>query len=148
MEPQSLKILIADDEPDILEFLGYNLRKEGFTVLSARNGAEAVKVARDENPDLIILDIMMPEMDGIDACQTLRQDPALKDVFVMFLTARGEDYSQVAGFESGADDYVKKPVKPQVLISRIRAMMRRKMAETVKENTSSYGGLVIDKDKY
>ena len=119
------KILLVDDEPDILEFLSYNLKKEGYTVYMATNGTEAVAVAKKESPDLIILDVMMPDMDGIDTCREIRELPGLSDVLIAFLTARSEDYSQIAGFDVGADDYINKPIKPRVLISRIKALLRR-----------------------
>ncbi len=119
------KILLVDDEPDILEFLSYNLKKEGFNVYTANNGKEAIAVAKKENPQVIILDVMMPDMDGIETCREIREIPGLKDVMIAFLTARNEDYSQIAGFEVGADDYINKPIKPRVLISRIKALLRR-----------------------
>src|SRR5947207_9045526 len=120
-----MKILLVDDEPDILEFMEYNLRKENYDVIKASNGKEAIALAKRENPDLIILDIMMPEMDGIETCRQLREIPAFKNTLIAFLTARNEDYSQIAGFETGADDYITKPIKPRVLVSRINALFRR-----------------------
>src|SRR5512145_402472 len=113
------RILLVDDEPDILEFLGYNLRKEGYDVRTSSNGRDGLAKAREFKPHLAILDVMMPEMDGIETCREIRQLPELSNMLVIFLTARGEDYSQIAGFEAGADDYVTKPIKPRVLISRI-----------------------------
>lgn len=143
------KILLVDDEPDILEFLGYNLRKEGYTVFIANNGKEAIKIAKKEIPDLMIIDVMMPDMDGIETCREIRSIADLKNILIAFLTARNEDYSQIAGFEVGADDYINKPIKPRVLISRIKAILRRK---TVTNESSSVnvdlGGLKIDRERY
>jgi len=123
------KILIVDDEPDILEFMEYNLKKENYHVVKASNGKEAINVAKKEHPDLILLDIMMPVMDGINTCQQLRSMPEFKNTLIAFLTARNEDYSQIAGFDSGADDYITKPIKPKVLVSRINALLRRARTE-------------------
>jgi two-component system alkaline phosphatase synthesis response regulator PhoP len=120
------KILLVDDEPDIIEFLGYNLTKEGYDVTTCTNGKEAVSLAKKVNPDLIILDVMMPEMDGIETCHEIRNTEGLKDTLIAFLSARGEDYSQVAGFDAGADDYITKPIKPRLLVSRVKAILRRK----------------------
>lgn len=144
------KILIVDDEPDIVEFLRYNLIKEGFEVLSAANGKEALIIAEKEFPALIILDIMMPEMDGMETCIHLRENKELKDILILFLTARNEEYSQVAGFEAGADDYVAKPVKPRVLLSRIKALLRRLPAKQKdeKECKKEYGEISIDRERY
>src|SRR5262245_22774730 len=119
------KILLVDDEPDILEFMEYNLKKENFEVSKASNGREAIQKAKREHPDLIILDIMMPEQDGIETCRQLRDIPDFKNTLIAFLTARNEDYSQIAGFDVGADDYITKPIKPRVLVSRIKALFRR-----------------------
>lgn len=151
MNPQEARILLVDDEPDILEFLGYNLRAEGFTVEVANNGVEAVRMARIFLPHLILLDVMMPGMDGIETCEQLRTQPELKETLIAFLTARGEDYSQVAGFDAGADDYITKPVKPKVLISRMKALLKR--VRTPDDNTKSIkiirvGDLEIDLDRY
>jgi two-component system alkaline phosphatase synthesis response regulator PhoP len=148
MEAKKIKILLVDDEPDIIEFLGYNLKKEGFDVVTAHDGSGAIAKARAEHPDLILLDVMMPGMDGMEVCQLLRDDPQMKDVFIVLLTARGEDYSQVAGFDSGADDYVKKPVKPNVLISRIKAMLRRKAKDVPEVFQPLAGDLIIDRERY
>jgi len=148
------KILLVDDEIDILEFISYNLEKEGFKVYTASNGIEAIKVAEKKQPHLIILDVMMPEMDGIAACEEIRRIPSLKNTLVAFLTARGEDYSQIAGFEAGADDYITKPIRPKVLISRVKALLKRfsagvgEAAAAVDENTVAIGSLVIDKERY
>ena len=119
------KILLVDDDPDILEFIEYNLVKEGFEVATASNGALAIEKAKEINPDLILLDVMMPEMDGVETCTRIREIDGLKGTVVAFLTARGEDYSQIAGFDAGGDDYILKPVKPRVLVSRINALLRR-----------------------
>lgn len=146
MNKKDIKILLVDDEPDILEIVGYNLSNEGYQVITAENGVEAVKKAKKELPQLIILDVMMPEMDGIEACETIRSNPELKDVVITFLTARGEDYSQVAGFDAGADDYITKPIKPKVLVSKVKALLRR-FKEDVKD-TVKVGNLVINRDEY
>jgi len=150
VENKVAKILIIDDEPDILEFLSYNLKKKGFEVDTASSGAEGIRLALEKIPDLIVLDIMMPEMDGIETCQLLRAEPNLKDVLILFLTARGEDYSQLAGFEAGADDYVKKPVSLQVLLSRIQALLRRKIISEQTDNTAiiQINDLIIDNEKH
>jgi two-component system alkaline phosphatase synthesis response regulator PhoP len=148
MENSGVKILLVDDEQDILEFVGYALKKEGFTVFTALNGKDAIVTAKKENPDLIILDIMMPEMDGIETCGEIRKIPALKNVIIAFLTARNEDYSQIAGFEVGADDYITKPVRPRVLVSRIKALLRRKGTSTVKQEPVMMEGIQIDREKY
>lgn len=150
VENKVAKILIIDDEPDILEFLSYNLKKKGFEVDTASSGAEGIHLALEKIPDLIVLDIMMPEMDGIETCQLLRAEPNLKDVLILFLTARGEDYSQLAGFEAGADDYVKKPVSLQVLLSRIQALLRRKIISEQTDNPAiiQISDLIIDNEKH
>lgn len=143
------KILLVDDEADILEFLSYNLKKEGYRVFTANNGKEAVTVAKKENPDVIILDVMMPDMDGIETCREIRDLPGLKDVMIAFLTARNEDYSQIAGFEVGADDYINKPIKPRVLISRIKALLRRSgNGEPNAVEKVEMGGIKIDRERY
>jgi len=143
------KILLVDDEQDILEFLSYNLKKEGYIVFLANNGKEAVTVAKKENPDLIILDVMMPDMDGIETCREIREIPSLKNVIIAFLTARNEDYSQIAGFDVGADDYINKPIKPRVLASRIKALLRRgTVAEANKMDKVEMGGIQIDRERY
>ena len=142
-----MKILIVDDEKDILEFLSYNLRKEGFEILTANNGLEGLEMATKEVPDLIILDVMMPEMDGIEACEKIRETPSLEDTLVLFLTARAEEYSELAGFTAGADDYITKPIKPKLLISRVKAILKRKRRkESVKKIT--LGEILIDKEKH
>ena len=141
-------ILIIDDEDDIVNILSYNLKKEGFTVYAAKNGQDGIKIAIDKNPDLIVLDVMMPEMDGIEVCEELRANPKTQSTRICFLTARSEDYSQIAGFDAGADDYVSKPVKPKVLISRIKAILRRANSNIVEEEKLSTQGIVIDRDRY
>lgn len=142
------KILIADDEPDILEFIQYNLQKEGYQVSTATNGREAINAATKVSPDLIILDIMMPQLDGIETCRELRTMPQFKDTIIAFLTARNEDYSQIAGFDAGGDDYITKPIRPRVLLSRISALLRRKgNAEEDSGHILKAGDLVIDKEK-
>lgn len=153
MSENVFKILLVDDEVDILEFISYNLEKEGYKVYTAKNGLEAIKIAEKKIPHLIILDVMMPEMDGIAACEEIRKIPALKNTIIAFLTARGEDYSQIAGFEAGADDYITKPVRPKVLVSRVKALLKRTgepaPVEVVQDvNTVSIGNLVIDKERY
>ncbi len=148
MDKKGIKILLVDDEPDILEIVGYNLSSEGYKVITAENGMEAVKKAKKEKPQLIILDVMMPEMDGIEACELIRKIPELKDVIVTFSTARGEDYSQVAGFDAGADDYITKPIKPKVLVSKVKALLRRYKDHEKQENVLKIGNLTIDRDAY
>jgi two-component system alkaline phosphatase synthesis response regulator PhoP len=143
------KILIVDDEPDILELIEYNLKKEGYQVFLARNGQEAVAEAKRSLPDLIVLDIMMPKMDGIEACRIMRTMPEFKNTFMVFLTARSEEYSEIAGFNVGADDYIAKPIKPRALVSRINAILRRNApADDVTENKLEIGDLVIDREAY
>ncbi|QKJ30886.1 response regulator transcription factor [Mucilaginibacter mali] len=143
------KILIVDDEPDILELIEYNLKKEGYQVYTARNGQEAVAEAKKVQPDLIVLDIMMPKMDGIEACRIMRTMPEFKTTFMVFLTARSEEYSEIAGFNVGADDYIAKPIKPRALVSRINAILRRNSTpEEVTDNKLEIGDLVIDREAY
>ena len=144
------KILLVDDEQDILTFISYNLKKEGFEVLTALSGREAIQIAQKEKPDLIIIDVMMPEMDGIETCQELRAIDELKDTLITFLSARAEDYSQVAGFDAGADDYIAKPIKPRLLVSKIKAILRRKnnISEPVSELEIEVGNIKIDREKY
>jgi two-component system alkaline phosphatase synthesis response regulator PhoP len=147
MKKKDIKILLVDDEPDILEIVGYNLSAEGYQVITAENGLEGVKKAKKELPHLIILDVMMPEMDGIEACENIRKIPDLENSIITFLTARGEDYSQVAGFDAGADDYITKPIKPKVLVSKVKALLRRFKEEDVAD-TVKVGNLVINRDEY
>lgn len=143
------KILIVDDEPDILELIEYNLKKEGYQVFTATNGQEGITVAKKVHPDLIILDIMMPKMDGIEACRLMRAIPEFKNTFMVFLTARSEEYSEIAGFNVGADDYIAKPIKPRALVSRINAILRRNTGtEEISENKLEIGDLVIDREAY
>jgi two-component system, OmpR family, alkaline phosphatase synthesis response regulator PhoP len=142
------KVLVVDDDQDILEMLSYNLNKEGYEVKSTDNGRTALEIAQDFIPDLIILDVMMPEMDGIETCVEIRQLPALKDTLVAFLTARGEDYSQIAGFDAGADDYISKPIKPRVLLSRVQALIRRSGSGVASIATEQVGDIAINRDKY
>lgn len=153
MKNSDIKILLVDDEPDILEIVGYNLKNEGYQILTAKNGVEAVKIAKKEIPHLIILDIMMPEMDGIEACEKIRATKELENVLITFFTARGEDYSQVAGFDVGADDYITKPIKPKVLVSKIKALLRRVSdGESVSSQDTglqvNVGDIIIDREEY
>lgn len=143
-----IKILLVDDEPDILEFLSYNLKKEGYIILTAGNGKDAIAIAKHEIPDLIVLDVMMPDMDGIETCREMREQKELKDVLIAFLTARSEDYTQIAGFEVGADDFITKPIKPRVFISRIKALLRRLQTTANTELNMQFGNLRIDKEKH
>ena len=148
MENNNYKILLVDDEPDILEFLGYNLEKEGYRVLKAKNGQKALKLAREHKPQLVILDVMMPVMDGMETCAEIRKIPELSGTLIAFLTARGEDYSQIAGFEAGADDYITKPIKPKLFISRIQALLRRYKDVPDNSNIIALKGFTIDKNRY
>lgn len=146
MKKNKIKILIVDDEPDIIEILKFNLENEGYKVISAENGKEALKLADEHLPHLIILDLMMPVMDGIEACERLRMDKRFNNSVIMFLSARGEDYSQVAAFESGADDYVTKPIKPRILNSKVKALLRRFKNDLGQ--VLSFENLLIDSEKY
>lgn len=149
MKKKDIKILLVDDEPDILEFVGYNLMSEGYQVSTAKNGVEGVAKAKKELPHLIILDVMMPQMDGIEACEQIRKVPELEKTIITFLTARGEDYSQLAGFDAGADDYITKPIKPKVLVSKVKALLRRvKEGKEFPENINNVGDIVINRDEY
>ena len=149
MKAKDITILLVDDESDILDIISYNLKAEGYKVKTASSGREGVEKAKKYHPDLILLDVMMPEMDGIEACEQIRKLPGLEHTIIAFLTARNEDYSQVAGFEVGADDYIAKPVKPKVLISRIKALLRRRPSEsTSSEERATFGDMVIDKEQY
>ena len=145
MKKSKIKILLVDDEPDILEILSFNLSNEGYKIFTAENGKEALDVAVKQLPDLIILDVMMPIMDGVETCERLRMDKRFKDTLIMFLSARGEDYSQVAAFESGADDYVTKPIKPRILNSKVKAMLRRFVDQ---EANIVIGDLLINAEEY
>jgi two-component system, OmpR family, alkaline phosphatase synthesis response regulator PhoP len=142
------KILLVDDEQDILDFLSYNLEREGYQVDTATNGRDAITKAKKNNPDLIVLDVMMPGMDGIETCRELRQVDALKNVLIAFLTARNEDYSQIAGFDVGADDYITKPIKPRVLVSRIKALLRRASVAGGQSEVVEVGGIRVEKDRH
>lgn len=149
MKKENFKILLTDDEPDVLEFLGYNLRKEGYQVFTCLNGEETIKKAEEVKPQLIVLDVMMPGMDGIETCTEIRKIPSLQNSIIIFLTARGEDYSQIAGFEAGADDYLTKPIKPKILNSRVKALLRRYQENAPPEPEKlDFKTFSIDKDRY
>ena len=148
MKKRDTRILLVDDEPDILEIIGYNLSSEGYQISTAENGVEAIAKAKKHKPHLIVLDVMMPEMDGIEACEKIRAIPELSETVITFLTARGEDYSQVAGFEAGADDYITKPIKPKVLISKVKALLRRFKEDSEAESTMKIGNLTINREEY
>ena len=148
MKKKDIKILLVDDEPDILEIVGYNLKNEGYQIFTATNGIEAVSSAKKINPHLILLDVMMPEMDGMEACEKIRNTKGLEEVIIAFFTARGEDYSQVAGFEAGADDYITKPVKPKVLVSKVKSLLRRLKNDNNQNAIITIGDIVINKDEY
>jgi len=149
---ENYKILLVDDDPDSIEFISYNLKKEGFKVHSVNNGKDAVKMAAEIVPHIILLDIMMPEMDGVETCEELRKISSLNRTIIAFLTARGEDYSQIAGFDAGGDDYLTKPIKPKLLLSRIKALLKRYHSTQEGEESSakvtSKSGFIIDKDRY
>ena len=149
MKKKDIRILLVDDEQDILEIVGYNLSQEGYQIYTAKNGIEAVAKAKKKNPHLISLDVMMPEMDGIEACETIRNTPGLENTIITFLTARGEDYSQLAGFEAGADDYIQKPIKPKVLMSKVKALLRRRKDEYSEAgDLYTVGDLTINREEY
>ncbi|TBW30088.1 response regulator transcription factor [Gramella sp. KN1008] len=148
MKKKDIQILLVDDEPDILEIVGYNLSSEGYTVITANNGTEAVKLAKKKKPQLIILDVMMPEMDGIEACEKIRKLPDMEDTIITFLTARGEDYSQMAGFDAGADDYITKPIKPKVLVSKVKALLRRYREDSASSHIVKLGDITINHEEY
>ena len=148
MSNSNVKILLVDDEPDILEIISYNLSAQGYNVFTANNGLQSIKKAKKEQPQLIILDVMMPEMDGIEACEQIRKIPELQHTLITFLTARGEDYSQVAGFEAGADDYITKPIRPKVLVSRVKALLKRRGITQDTNSIIELGDIVIDKEKH
>ena len=149
MKKSDITILCVDDEPDILEILKYNLSSEGYNVLTANDGLSAISKAKEIIPNLIIIDIMMPHMDGIEACEKLRADQKFNDTIIMFLTARGEDYSHVAAYEAGADDYVTKPVKPKVLVSKVKGLLRR-LKKVIENNINDieFENIKIDREKY
>ena len=143
------KILIVDDEPDILEFVGYNLQREGYQISQAGNGQDAVNLAAKIEPHLILLDIMMPEMDGVTTCHKIKKETSCKNTVIAFLTARHEEYSEIAGFEAGADDYIRKPVSPSVLKSRVRALLRRyNHIGYAGENKREHLDLALDREKF
>ena len=148
MKKTSTKILIVDDDPDIIEILTYNLSNEGYNVKSAVNGIEALKKAKKFIPDIILLDVMMPEMDGIEACSKLREIESLSKSMIIFLSARGEDFTQIAAFDAGADDYINKPVKPKILLKKISSISRRILSETNNTSNIIVGSLVIDRESY
>ena len=148
MKKTSTKILIVDDDPDIIEILTYNLSNEGYNVKSAVNGIEALKKAKKFIPDIILLDVMMPEMDGIEACANLREIESLSKSMIIFLSARGEDFTQIAAFDAGADDYINKPVKPKILLKKISSISRRIFSETNNTSKIIVGSLVIDRESY
>ncbi|MFZ9075372.1 MAG: response regulator transcription factor [Flavobacteriaceae bacterium] len=148
MKKEDIKILLVDDEPDIIEIIRFNLSQEGYQILSASDGLEALKVAEKHMPHLIIMDVMMPNMDGIEACEQLRKDPRFVETIIMFLTARGEEYSYVAAFEAGADDYVTKPIKPKVLTSKVKGLLRRFKKNQKSENRLLFDGLIVDREAY
>lgn len=148
MKKKDIKILLVDDEQDILEIVGYNLTQEGYQIVTASNGKEAIVKAKKELPQLIIMDVMMPEMDGMEACENIRKMPELSNVIITFLTARSEDYSQVAGFDAGADDYITKPIKPKLLISKVKALLRRLKDEEQNSETLNVGGIEINREEY
>ncbi|MCW5515032.1 response regulator transcription factor [Muriicola sp. Z0-33] len=149
MKKQDIKILLVDDEPDILEILSYNLSSEGYQVYTAKNGVDGVEKAKRKKPHLVVLDVMMPEMDGIEACEVIRNTSGLENTIITFLTARGEDYSQVAGFDAGADDYITKPIKPKVLVSKVKALLRR-LKESSKDTDDilKVGDIEINREEY
>ena len=149
MKKSDIKILCVDDEPDILEILKYNLSNQGYDVTTAADGKSAIKIALNIIPNLIIMDVMMPKMDGIEACETLRSNEKFNDTIIMFLTARGEDYSHVAAYDAGADDYVTKPVKPKVLVSKVKGLLRRLQKIIAKDiNEIVFDDIKIDREKY
>ena len=152
MQWSEYRLLLVDDEPDILEFLSYNLKNEGFVLYTATNGIDALKLAKEVKPHLVMLDVMMPGMDGIETCEEIRKLPDLENTLVAFLTARGEDYSQIAGFDAGGDDYITKPIKPKLLVSKIKSLLKRSQLgnEDDKPGDSRIisGDLVIDRERY
>ncbi|MEM6686767.1 MAG: response regulator transcription factor [Bacteroidota bacterium] len=148
MKKKDIKILLVDDEPDILEIVGYNLSSAGYQLTTATNGAEAITKAKKLKPHLIIMDVMMPEMDGIEACENIRKDSSLANTIITFLTARGEDYSQVAGFDAGADDYITKPIKPKVLVSKVKALLRRLKDNDENAQIVTVGNIIINREEY
>lgn len=148
MKKKDITILLVDDEQDILEIVKYNLEHEGYKVITASNGKEAIVKAQKNIPQLIIMDVMMPQMDGMEACEHIRKIPELSNVIITFLTARSEEYSQVAGFDAGADDYITKPIKPKLLVSKVKALLRRLKSEEAKSDTLFVAGLEINREEY
>lgn len=148
MKNKDIKILLVDDDADILEIVGFNLEAENYQVFTAKNGKEALTIAKKEIPNLVILDVMMPEMDGIEACENMRKMPELNSTIITFLTARGEDYSQVAGFDVGADDYITKPIKPKLLVSKVKALLRRVKEDVSVEDVLKIGNIEINREEY
>jgi two-component system alkaline phosphatase synthesis response regulator PhoP len=148
MNKNNKKILIVDDEPDIIELLTYNLEKEGYQIESARDGRTAIEIAKEFKPDLVIVDIMMPVMDGVETCRQLREMPAMANSIIIFLTARTEEYSEIAAFDVGADDYITKPIKPRALTSRINAYFKRESKKSKQSSKIDTSGLIIDKASY
>ena len=148
MDKSRFHILIVDDEPDIIEFLSYNLSREGYQISTATNGLQAIDKVKKNKPDLILMDIMMPEMDGITAVSKIKALPGTEEVMILFLTARSEEYSQIAGFEAGADDYISKPIKPKILVHRINALLRRINKGKTANNVIQRGNITIDPTKY
>ena len=148
MKKKGIKILLVDDDPDVIEIIRFNLDQEGYLISTASDGKKAIEEADKEVPHLIIMDVMMPNMDGIEACGLLRKDPRFKETIIMFLTARGEDYSHVAAFDAGADDYVTKPVKPKILVSKVKALLRRLREEDKNQEKLQLGKLIIDREEY
>jgi two-component system, OmpR family, alkaline phosphatase synthesis response regulator PhoP len=147
MADKKYKILVVDDEPDILEFIGYNLSKENYEVISAHDGISAIKAAKENKPDLILLDIMMPKLDGIETCKHLRNIPEFKDTLIVFLTALGDEQSEIKGLNIGADDYIVKPIKPRLLVSRVNALIRR-LGQGKSTGVVTVGDIVIDRESY
>lgn len=148
MKNKDIKILLVDDDADILEIVGFNLEAENYQVYTAKNGKEALTIAKKETPNLVILDVMMPEMDGIETCEHMRKLPELSNTIITFLTARGEDYSQVAGFDVGADDYITKPIKPKLLVSKVKALLRRVKEDAAAEDILRIGDIEINREEY
>ena len=148
MKKKEIRILLVDDEPDILEIVGYNLSQEGYQIFTAENGKEALAKAKKELPHLIIMDVMMPEMDGMEATEMIRKIPELSNTIITFLTARSEEYSQVAGFEAGADDYITKPIKPKLLVSKVKALLRRLKDENKEAEVINLGDIEINREEY
>lgn len=148
MENDAFVILLVDDEEDILDFVGYNLRKEGYTVHTATNGRDAISLALKINPHLILLDVMMPEMDGVETCRELKRTKALDETIIVFFTARSEDFTQILSLDAGGDDYITKPIKPALLVSKVNSLLRRHKVVKQVSKVFQAGDLIIDKEKY